>query len=205
MGGNFLAKQFWLDVLELHPTQFAVGMRMVMEKEESLVSYTPKERARYLEKHPVPVVLGPGNICYMVDRHHLTRACWQADIENVFVHLWEDWSHLYEGFFWRRMNKMGWVYLYDQFGLGPRRPELLPENVLGLADDPYRSLARAIREAGGYSKVNNPYAEFVWANFFRKKVDLWDDDKDFWRALEKGMRLAKSRPARRLPGFLTGI
>ena len=31
----------------------------------------PKKLARFLEEHPIPGVLGPGDVFYMVDHHHL--------------------------------------------------------------------------------------------------------------------------------------
>ena len=58
-------------------------------------------------------------------------------------------------------------HLLDQFGLGPHEPRLLPEDIRGLADDPYRSLAWALRHAGAYEKTDLAFSEFKWADFLR--------------------------------------
>jgi hypothetical protein len=94
-----------------------------------------------------------------------------------------------------------WVHLFDQFGRGGYKPEQLPLDIRGLADDPYRGLAWAVREAGGFSKVFIPFSEFKWANYFRTHVNIDDVRYNFKRALKKAMKLCKHEAAASLPGF----
>lgn len=58
--------------------------------------------------------------------------------------------------FFGKLEEKGWLHRYDKFGRGPHDPEHLPENVRCLADDPYRSLAWMLRDAGGYEKSAEP-------------------------------------------------
>src|SRR5476651_713504 len=67
--------------------------------------------------------------------------------------------------FWKQLQSEGWIYLHDQFGKGPHAPELLPVDIRGMADDPFRSLAWELRQVKGYTKVDRPFCEFSWANF----------------------------------------
>ncbi len=60
-------------------------------------------------------------------------------------------------------------YPYCQFGQGPRKEYYLPNDIRGLADDPYRSLAWFVRKAGAFENSEKNFAEFTWANFFRSK------------------------------------
>jgi hypothetical protein len=75
-------------------------------------------------------------------------------------------------------------------------------NVRGLADDPYRSLAWAVREAGGFTKVDVPFFEFKWADFFRKRIVIERTENGPKKAFEEAMKLARSSEASHLPGFV---
>ena len=77
----------------------------------------------------------------------------------------------------------------------------LPKSVSGLVDDPFRSLAGALRRAGGYSKETTPFSEFLWADFLRRRMKRKQVDDDFAGALRKARFLAKSRDADYLPGW----
>lgn len=70
-----------------------------------------------------------------------------------------------------------------------------------MEDDPYRSLAGDLRHPGGYSKVDVPFLEFLWANHLRQKVPrrlLVDDPKE---ALAKALKIAASKRSSFLPGW----
>ncbi|MBI3547593.1 MAG: hypothetical protein HY078_00935 [Elusimicrobia bacterium] len=185
-------------VLDIHPTQLAVGMRSVKEKSKNLAGKSDKELKRYLKDHPVPVVLGPNKKMYMIDHHHLTRAAWEADIKKVYVVVQADLSRSRN--FWGEMEAKKWVYPYDQFGVRRAYSEI-PGDVRGLADDPYRSLAGAVRDEGGYDKNETPFSEFRWAEFFRTRIARELVNRDFDKAVQDGVRLAKSPAARGLPGY----
>jgi hypothetical protein len=188
-------------LFELRPTQFAVGMFEVEKKIKKLRGFKDKELQEYLDAHPVPVVLCRNGDAHIIDHHHLVRACLEADVEKVLTEVVADFSHLGDKEFWAEMGRKKWLHLYDQFGNGPHDPTLLPMTVRGLADDQFRSLAWAIREAGGYDKSPEPFCEFKWADFFRKKVKVERTELGFKEAVGQALKLASSQEASHLPGF----
>jgi hypothetical protein len=190
--------------LDLRPTQMSVGMREVGEKADHLRGMKPEKADAWLKERPVPVVLGPRGRMYLIDHHHLVRAAWEAGITHVHVEVKADLSGLSEDEFWSKMKDEKWVYPYDQFGKGPHDVQDLPENVRGLADDPYRSVAGAVRDRGGYEKSDEPFAEFLWAQFFRERLKVHPIYHDFEEAVAEAVKLAKTEAAKHLPGWLGG-
>jgi len=188
-------------VLELHPTQLAVGMIEVREKEADLAAKKSSKRDAYLKKHPEPVVRGPGDALFITDHHHLARAAVDQHIEATYCEVKADYSKLASGPFWAKMEEQHWVYLYDENGKGPHDPADLPTTVEGLKDDPYRSLAGAVRDKGGFAKVKTPFAEFKWADFFRNKISIAEINEDFKKAVQKASAMAATRDACSLPGY----
>ena len=191
----------WQSVLDLRPTQFCLGLREVEWRVAKLKSLRPKDQEDYLKDHRVPVVIGPGGALYMIDHHHVVRAAWEVGLKDVPIEVKADLSHLAPADFWKEMAKNGWVYPYDQFGGGPHDPALLPDTVGGLADDPYRSLAWKVRMDGGYQKTPIPFAEFKWADFFRKNLKAKPYHDDFDKASKEALALAKDPRAKNLPGY----
>lgn len=101
------------------------------------------------------------------------------------------------------MAKKHYAYFHDQFGEGPRRALYLPIDIRGMADDPYRSLAWMVRKEGGFENSTESFAEFRWADCFREKRLLDSHGrKGFHAAIHKGLRLAGSRRAAALPGYI---
>lgn len=191
-------------VLALRPTQFAVGIVEVASRRRLLEGMGKRELKKYLADRPIPVVLGPDARLYMVDHHHLSRAAWELGIPKLPVTVIADRSGLSEGEFWDEMRRAKHVYPYDQFG-NPRDPALLPSDVRGLADDPYRSLSWKVRDLGGYDKTPQPYAEFQWAEFFRRNLSgIGSVNDEFDAAVEKALALARSPAAAGLPGYRGG-
>lgn len=190
-------------VTDLRPTQFAVGLEEVEKKVEKLRKLKKDELEPYLESRPVPGVLYRDDEFFLIDHHHLVRACWEVGIEKVAVEIKADLSHLAEKDFWAEMHKNGWHHPYDQFGKGPHDPAFFPTNVRGLADDLYRSLAWALREAGGFEKTTVLFCEFTWANFLRTRVSIARGEAGFKKALAEALELARSEEAQKLPGFIT--
>jgi hypothetical protein len=189
-------------VLELRPTQFAVGMVEVKDKEAELASKSGPALSAYQRHHPEPTVKGPGGALFMTDHHHLARAMADQDIDTTVCLLQADYSDLDLDSFWAKMAEQHWVYLYDENGNGPRSPADLPRTVQGLKDDPYRSLASAVRDGGGFAKASTPFAEFEWADYFRSsgisKADIQDN---FKKSVKEGSRIARKREACALPGY----
>ena len=104
--------------------------------------------------------------------------------------------------FWKWMFKTRNAYPFCQFGEGPRKAIYLPKDIRGLADDPYRSLAWFVRKAGAFENSDRNFAEFKWANFFRKKGLLDRYGLECMpRALVKAVALAQTPAAKNLPGF----
>jgi hypothetical protein len=188
---------------DLRPTQMAVGMRAVEVKRRKIERHTAssKKLRRYLEKRPVPAVLGPEEEPYIIDHHHLSLALWQSEVDEVFVRIVGDLSDMPKRDFLRSMAALGWLHAYDAMG---RKicPTRLPTTLDKLRFDRHRDLAWSVREAGGFEKVAIPFAEFAWANFFRERIPISLVNRDFDVAHERAMRLARSRDARRLPGSL---
>jgi len=55
--------------------------------------------------------------------------------------------------------------------------------------------------AGGYAKSTQPFAEFLWADFFRERVSPGLIRREPRRAVSAGVRLARASDARYLPGW----
>jgi hypothetical protein len=117
-------------------------------------------------------VIGPKNIFYIVDHHHRAAALLKIGKDKMIVQVLKTARTIDLPGFWSRMVKNNLAFLYDEQGRGPRSPADLPESIDRLKDDPYRSLAWAVREAGGYRKTEVPFAEFQWAQFFRARIEI---------------------------------
>lgn len=187
----------------LRPTQAVVGMRAVAAKREKVASRTHKRKKmqRFLEKRPIPAFLGPGESYFIVDHHHLSLALWQSEIDEVFVRAISDFSSLAPGAFWRAMTAIGCAHLYDEDG-HRIAPSQLPRTICDLRPDHYRDLAWSVREEGGFEKTREPYAEFRWAEYFRRHIPLGAIRRDYDKALDRALLLSRDHEARRLPGYL---
>lgn len=189
-------------LLELRPTQFVLGMKEIEYKTALIATLSAKELVRYCETHVIPVVIGPRNQFFMVDHHHFARACWEMKVEQYQVEVWKDLRTAGHKQFWNFMIKKEWTYLRDQFGMGPHSPDALPSDIRCLADDPYRSLAWAVLEKGGFKKVEVPFFEFQWAAFYRQNLEITLHSKsDFRDAIKVATALSKSKEAKHLPGY----
>lgn len=192
---------FKCKIKDLRPTQLAVGMEEVREKENKFQKMSSNDLEKYEQENPEPVVLGPGGDMFIIDHHHLARALFEIGEEKTFCATVADYTRLSAEAFWKKMDAQKWVYTYDEYGNGPRPYSELPNTVRGLRDDPYRSLAGAVRKAGGYDKTDKPFAEFQWADFFRGRFDRRDVEKDFDKCVKKAVKIAHSPEASALPGF----
>lgn len=187
-------------VLDLHPTQQQVGYREVQAKVDKIKAMSPKKLKNYLEKKAAPVVIGPNQKLFMYNRHHLGSALVVAGIENMCIEITEDLSKLGAAEFWKDLEKRNWVYLFDNQDQ-PISPDQLPADLSQLKDDPYRSLAWEVSNQGGYEDTEAPFSEFLWARFFRSRIDIGTSDADFDAAVKRGVQLAHSEDAKNLPGW----
>ena len=190
-----------ITLLDLKPTQFSIGLREVKKKAKKLSNMKPRDLEDYLEAHPVPVVTYRTKL-YIIDHHHMVRACWEAGIEGIYVDLKADLSRLGPGEFWKTMERRRWAHLYDHNGKGPLPPSKLPKDIRGLKDDPYRSLAWSIRHEGAYDKTFKYFSDFRWADFLRGRVKIGKGKHGFKKAEKQALAVAESKVAARLPGFL---
>lgn len=184
----------------LRPTQMSVGYLEVLRKRKAWKDQ--RDAGRFLGQHMIPALLGPGGKPWIVDNHHLARALHDEGVEKVLIRIVADLRKLTKRSFRTFIDNRGWVHPYD--AEGRRRPlSAIPRHVADLADDPYRSLAGALRRAGGYAKVDTLYAEFLWADYLRGEIALKTVTGDFAAALEQAMRAARSKHAIYLPGALS--
>ncbi|MDH7803439.1 MULTISPECIES: ParB-like protein [unclassified Rhizobium] len=189
-----------VEITALRPTQMTVGLREVETKRRQWTAIREEKGADFLGHHMVPVVLGYKERLYLVDHHHLALALHNEGVKHVFTSIVADLSHLGRREFWSVMDHRNLVYPFDADGL--RRPiEDLPKRIVDLQDDPFRSLAGEVREAGGFAKIVAPFSEFLWADFLRRRVDGKKLRHSFEDAVEEAMQLARSRDAKHLPGW----
>lgn len=83
--------------------------------------------------------------------------------------------------------------------------DAIPKHIEQLTDDPWRSLSGAVRRAGGYAKESAPFEEFLWADFFRRRIDPALLASDFDAALAAAVPLSHSAAAAHLPGWSGAI
>jgi hypothetical protein len=187
-------------IADLRPTQLTVGYREVAAKRAAWDAMNKAARKVFLEGHVVPVVLGPSRRRYVVDHHHLARALADDGQNTVLVGQLADFSVLSKPEFWLVMQHRRWVYPFDADG--ERQPfDALPRTIAQLVDDPWRSLAAAVRDAGGFAKENEPFAEFLWADFLRRRLDAALLAGDFAKAVTAALKLAHTEAASHLPGW----
>lgn len=189
-----------IPILSLRPTQVTVGMREVKEKRKRWREHKPKKRAELLGRHMVPVIKGASERYYVIDHHHLARALHDEGVEHVLVSVVADLSMVGDHTFWTVMDARHWVHPYDASGARCSYAKL-PKTVRDMKDDPYRSLAGELRRAGGFAKDVTPFSEFLWADFLRPRVSTKAIKRDFDRALEQALELARSKDAIYLPGW----
>lgn len=185
---------------DLRPTQITVGMHEVHAKREAWRAHAADKKADFLGKHLIPVVLGPRKKHYLIDHHHLALALVEEGVVDVAVSVVADLSALEPAAFWVYLDNRAWTHLYDADGVRQDH-KMLPKDVKGLVDDPFRSLAGALRRAGGFAKETMPFAEFLWADFLRRRIKRKLAGKDAAVALKEALRLARSQDAAYLPGW----
>ena len=71
----------------------------------------------------------------------------------------------------------------------------------GLRDDPYRSLAGYVRNAGGFEKTPTAFAEFLWADFFRPRVEIGSTRADFEVAVKKALAPGRQQGGEQASGL----
>ncbi|GAB3790648.1 ParB-like protein [Dyella agri] len=188
---------------KLRPTQMTVGRAEVVDKRAEWEKLGKKKRKELLAEHWFPGVLGPQNQIFIVDHHHLGLALLEEKVKQVPVMIQRDFSWLEPAVFWRTMEFNRWAHPYD--ARGERQAyEAIPAGLGALTDDPYRTLAARVRMAGGYSKDATPYAEFLWADYYRHHLKL-KGGRVTAKQLQQALLLAHSHDTAYLPGWSGAI
>jgi hypothetical protein len=189
-----------LSVADLVPTQMTAGMREVEFKRRRWRERPSCEAAQFLNKLRVPVVLGPDARHYLIDRHHLALALHDEGISELAVSVVADLSTLDIDEFWSSLESRNWTHPFDDDGQKRRYCEM-PDTIEDLKDDPFRSLAGAVKRAGGYAKDKAPFSEFRWADFLRPRIPRELVERNFGRALVLAIQIAQGPEAAALPGW----
>ena len=187
-------------ISDLRPTQMTVGEEEVSRKQTALRDLPRNALGEFLGGHMVPAVLGPGGRPWLIDHHHLVLALHREGVEEVMISVIARLEHLPKRRFMAFLDAHNWLHPYDEDGARCDWRDL-PRHVKDLRDDPYRSLAGEARRAGGFAKSPAPYAEFLWADFFRDRIKPKQLDGHFAKAVQRAQDLARSHAARHLPGW----
>ncbi len=185
---------------DLRPTQITVGYREVKEKRKNWKEIADSKGSEFLGKHMIPVILGPKERHYVIDHHHLGLALIEEKVKDILVNVVADLRTLSQEAFWVFLDNRGWMHPFDADGQRKTYADL-PKALTDLADDPFRSLAGELRRAGGYAKDTTPFAEFLWADFLRRRIKRKLVESDFSSAIEKALGFAKSKETDFLPGW----
>lgn len=189
---------------QLRPTQMTVGLAEVTTKRREWAALGKKARKAELSQHWFPSVMGPKGRYYILDHHHLGLALQEEGVQHGRLVVLQDYSSLDAKRFWRVMEFHDWAHPYD--GTGRRQGyDAIPKRLVDLQDDPYRSLAGFVRLAGGYAKDATPYSEFLWADLFRMQISRKLIQQSRPSAINKALKLARSKQASYLPGWTGAV
>ncbi|CAM2158879.1 Chromosome partitioning protein ParB (plasmid) [Pararobbsia alpina] len=186
---------------QLRPTQAVYGLKEVQQKAQEYERLGEHDLQMAIAEKPIPVVLGPDDRLYVIDNHHVAAALWSIAVESVPYVLELELSKCSFSDFWLQLEDRKWTHPYDKDG---RRIAFqdMPETLVDMQDDDFRSLAAAVRDRGGFENTGAALAEFRWADFFRARIQRPSSDAEFASAIRAAMNLAKSKEARGLPGYL---
>jgi hypothetical protein len=185
---------------DLRPTQMTVGLKEVERKRHGWRARVASDGPEFLGTHMIPVVIGPKQDPWMIDNHHLARALLDEGVKHVLVSVVARLDRLDRLAFLTFMDNRNWLHPFDAKGVRQHYDDI-PRKLSKMADDPYRSIAGAVRRAGGYAKDLTPYSEFLWADFFRHRIDTKLIGRDMDKAITKALMLSHDPKANHLPGW----
>lgn len=189
-------------LLDLRPTQYAVGMVQVRRKMGETRRVGAGERYAFMEERAIAVVRGPRSRLHVIDHHHWARAWIELRIERAPVHVKGDFSDLDDIDFLAAMMERGWLHPFNERG---EKVDVasLPRTVAEMPDDPYQSLAAFLRIAQVFENPGEFNAKFAWADYLRKQVTGDSGTiEGFADMLATAFRFAHTQEARALPGYL---
>lgn len=160
-----------IDARELKPTQICLGFKEIEHNLNIFKNSSNEEYIKILNHKIVPIVKGPKNKFYLIDRHHHSRSVIEFGKNMVMARIIEDWSTFDYNDFFKEMEKKKYLNLFDENGKTTQITDL-PFDLMNMKHDWFRSLSWAIRENKGYSKKVNeiPFYEFRWAEIYREYV-----------------------------------
>lgn len=204
----------WIDICDLHPTQLTLGYGAVAERKVKLAAKSDAELQAHLEdeKRRVPHVLGPNGRIYMTDHHHLARALWEMGKTKIVlgerVRDFSDVAPASEApalldpvlhAFWQKMEKAELCWPVD--AVGNRRPfAAIPDHISKLGDNPWRTLARKVRDKA-FVDDDTAFQEFMWGEYFRSFMTRRLVDEQPEIAAKTAIRVGALPDAQDLPGF----
>jgi hypothetical protein len=193
------------DVRTLRPLQGALGMEEVRDKVQRIAA-KPNREWRDLAADPIKVVRGPSAALFITDHHHGADAWRLADHPIALCKIDDRPPYATEAEFWSGLARDHLVRLADADGK-PLTPAQLPSSLELMPDDPYRSLAWLLRKKNGFCRSEMPqkeFAEFLWADWLRKRPELPVDAVRTSAAgmLPTALGLARSSAAQAMPGYV---
>ena len=190
-------------IAALRPTQMCIGLAEVRSRQVDFSDETAEQRLRYLQSKPVPLVRNRAGELWMVDRHHRLRGLVEMDPTAVaYGYLVLELDSEDHGQVLEALQQRGWLYLYDGRGLGPLSPAALPDRLLGLQDDPYRSLVWKLKKESMIEPAPLiPFHEFRWGAWLRSRSLPPFSSGQLEPALPAARALVRSRAASHLAGW----
>ena len=140
---------------------------------------------------------------WMLDRHHRLRGLIGIDPgATTWAYVVQDLPTADRSSVLTYLHNQGWLYLYDGRGNGPRPAEQLPMSLLGLDDDPYRSLVWKLKQEGWIKpQPLIPYHEFRWGAWLRSRPLPPFSSRRLEPALAAARQLVCSAAAQDMPGW----
>ncbi|MFO7629534.1 MAG: ParB-like protein [Prochlorococcaceae cyanobacterium] len=195
-----------VSLASLQPTQMCVGLAEIRSRQADFRAETAKERGRYLRSKPVPLVRNASGALWMVDRHHRLRGLIELDpTATAFGYVVLEVASAERAVVLSELAQRGWLYLHNGRGQGPLSPEALPTSLLGLQDDPYRSLVWKLKQEGVIEPAPLiPFHEFRWGAWLRRRNLPPFSSLRLDPALPVARALARSQAASQLAGWKGG-
>ena len=192
-----------MEIQCLQPTQMCIGLAEVRSRQRDFLNDSDAERQRYLRTKPVPLVRNASGELWMVDRHHRLRALLEMDPHlTTYGYVIEDLNCRDRSSVLERLQSRGWLYLFDGRGTGPQSPVALPTSLMGLQDDPYRSLVWKLKKERAIKpQPLIPYHEFRWGAWLRSRPLPPFSSMQLDPALPAARRLVRSTGAAHLAGW----
>lgn len=190
-------------VAELRPTQLCVGLAEVRSRQADFQQESSGERRAYLGSKPVPLARSGSGEIWMIDRHHRLRALLELEPDAVaYGYVALQIADAERAVVLQELQRRGWLYLHDGRGLGPLPATALPPSLLGLQDDPYRSLVWRLKKEGVIAAAPLiPFHEFRWGAWLRSRPLPPFSSLNLEPALPAARSFARSDAASHLAGW----